>query len=227
MTSLYVPATHAAHANPSGPVYPMLHVQLVMSLLPLPEYVCAGQALHVASDVSPVSVLYLPCRHREQGAEPFSSLYLPLAQALQFCPSGAVYPALHMQTLLPLKASACMGHAVHVVSAASPVSALYLPLEHRRHALEPLTSLYFPLWHAEHSWPSGPVYPRLQVQFKMLLLPSSEYVWFGQVLHVASDTAATSVENVPWGHKAQASDPLTSLYRPAAQGWHGPPSGPE
>ena len=173
-------------------------MQWVILLLPLPEYVCAGQSLQVASDVSPVSVLYLPCGHREQGAEPFSSLYLPLAQALQFCPSGPVYPALHMQTLLPLKASACMGHLVHVVSAVSPVSALYLPLEHRRHALEPLTSLYFPLWHAEHSWPSGPAYPKLQVQLEMLLLPSPEYVRFGQARHVASDIAATLVENTPW-----------------------------
>ena len=38
LTSLYVPAIHAVHAKPSGPVYPLLQVQLVSSPLPAPEY---------------------------------------------------------------------------------------------------------------------------------------------------------------------------------------------
>ena len=73
-TSLYVPATHATHAEPSGPVYPTLQVQLVMMLLPGPEEALVGQALHVASDVSPVSALYFPIEHRRHALEPLKSL---------------------------------------------------------------------------------------------------------------------------------------------------------
>ena len=59
-TSLYVPAMHAAHCIPSGPVYPLLQVQLVSIELPSGEYVYAGHWLHVDSSISPVSVEYLP-----------------------------------------------------------------------------------------------------------------------------------------------------------------------
>ena len=72
-------------------------MQLTSMLLPSPEYVCAGQVMHVISDVSAVPFEYLPRPHSEQGAEPLTSLYLPLKHALQFCPSGPVYPALHVQ----------------------------------------------------------------------------------------------------------------------------------
>jgi hypothetical protein len=58
--SLKPPASHAVHTTPSGPVYPLLHIQFNRMLLPTPEYVCAGQSLHVASEISPVSVEYLP-----------------------------------------------------------------------------------------------------------------------------------------------------------------------
>ena len=56
-TSLYVPAMHAAHALPSGPVYPLLQVQLVSIELPPSVYVCMGHSLHV---VAASNVLYLP-----------------------------------------------------------------------------------------------------------------------------------------------------------------------
>ena len=42
LTSLYVPVMHALHAYPSGPVYPLLHVQLVSCRLPRPEKAPAG-----------------------------------------------------------------------------------------------------------------------------------------------------------------------------------------
>jgi hypothetical protein len=58
--SLKVPASHALHSTPSGLVYPLLHVQFSSALLPTPEYVCAGQSLHVASEILPVFVEYLP-----------------------------------------------------------------------------------------------------------------------------------------------------------------------
>ena len=61
-----------------------------MTRLPAPAKVWAGHARHVVSDIPPVSVLYLPCAHREQGADPLTSLYLPAAQAVQLWPSGPV-----------------------------------------------------------------------------------------------------------------------------------------
>ena len=72
-TSLYVPAMHAAHAAPSGPTYPLLQIQLVCCLLPIPEYVCAGQSMHVDSKLSAMAVLSLPFVHSVLGAEPFTS----------------------------------------------------------------------------------------------------------------------------------------------------------
>ena len=38
-TSLKLPASHASHSAPSGPLYPLLQVQLVSSPLPSGEYV--------------------------------------------------------------------------------------------------------------------------------------------------------------------------------------------
>jgi hypothetical protein len=75
LTVLKVPATHASHASPSSPVYPLLHVQLSARPLPSPEYVCIGQALHVASDVAAVAVEYLPRPHSEHAPDPFTPLY--------------------------------------------------------------------------------------------------------------------------------------------------------
>jgi hypothetical protein len=75
LTVLYLPATHASHASPSSPVYPLLHVQLSTRPLPSPEYVCIGQALHVASDVAAVAVEYLPRPHSEHAPDPFTPLY--------------------------------------------------------------------------------------------------------------------------------------------------------
>ena len=53
---LYMPATHATHAAPSGPVYPARHAQSVMLLLPEMERVCAGQVSHEPADVAPTAV---------------------------------------------------------------------------------------------------------------------------------------------------------------------------
>ena len=88
---------HDVQVAPSGPVNPLLHVQLVSTLLPAPEYVCAGHALHVASEIPAVAVLYLPREHSVQAVDPFTSLYDPVMHAVQVAPSGPVYPLLHVQ----------------------------------------------------------------------------------------------------------------------------------
>ena len=77
--------------------------------------------LHVASDVSPVSALYLPCGHMEQCADPVTSLYLPPAQAVHGSPSGPVYPRLQMHLRLEATESECMGQFVQLSSDVWPV----------------------------------------------------------------------------------------------------------
>jgi len=78
-TSLYVPAMHAEHAAPSGPVYPGLHSHVVWAALPAGESEFAGQASHVAA--------------------PDLSLYVPALHAVHDPPSGPVHPRLHVQSV--------------------------------------------------------------------------------------------------------------------------------
>lgn len=153
----------------------MLQMQPVTRLLPSPECESLGHSLHVAADVAPLAVEYLPPEHSEQAAEPSTCLYVPAKQALHSPPFGPQYPALQMQSLtllLPTGDEVCAGHDLQVASEISPVPAEYLPREHALHADEPTTSLYVPASQAPHARPSGPVYPRLQVQLVMTLLPS-------------------------------------------------------
>jgi hypothetical protein len=105
-TSLYVPASHAVHFVPSGPVYPWLHLQLVGSPLPAPEYVWDGQSTHAEPDVAEYvwdgqsihadpevaagDVLYFPGEHSSHAAEPLTDLYLPAPHVSHGPPSGPV-----------------------------------------------------------------------------------------------------------------------------------------
>ena len=78
VTDLYVPAGHAVHSPPSGPVYPVLHLQSVKALLPAGELEPVGQSEHCAL--------------------PVMSLYVPSTHAVQSLPLLSVYPALHLQS---------------------------------------------------------------------------------------------------------------------------------
>ena len=147
------PAKQALHSKPSGPVYPLLQVQLVSSPLPAPENACAGQSLHVDSEIWAVSAEYVPLEHRVHGAEPFTSLYVPAMHAAHCIPSGPVYPLLQVQLvscLLPIPEYVCGGHPLHVDSEIAAMAVLYLPCEHSEHGAEPMTSLYVPAMHAAH-----------------------------------------------------------------------------
>jgi hypothetical protein len=69
---LNVPAMHATHVPPSGPVYPMLHLQPV-TVLPLTEFECAGQLVQLLDPVcSPVTSVAVRARNP----------YVPAGQAL-------------------------------------------------------------------------------------------------------------------------------------------------
>ena len=114
--SLYVPALHARHASPFGPVYPWLHEQLTTLPLPAGEYVKEGQSAHVSAELCPVRSEYVPCTHGEHAIEPLTPLYVPTGQAEQTPPSSPVYPTLQMQLLLfllPGSEYANVGHIRH------------------------------------------------------------------------------------------------------------------
>jgi hypothetical protein len=59
LTVLYFPAAQAAHAPPSGPVYPEIHRQSARASLPLLEIVFIGHGTHCASCVAPMLVEYV------------------------------------------------------------------------------------------------------------------------------------------------------------------------
>ena len=166
-----VPAPHAAHGPPSGPVYPALHIQSIPASLPTALMEFAGQFTHAAL---PVSTLNFPATH-----------------AVHAPPSAPVKPAAHLQFVkasLPGGESEPAGHLAH---ASEPLFCLYTPAGHAVHgppsapeyprwhrhaaasvwavsacpelagqavqAAEPLFSLYAPAGHALHGPPSGPV----------------------------------------------------------------------
>ena len=121
---------HAAHCIPSGPVYPLLQVQLINIELPSAECVYAGHWLHVDSSISPVPVEYFPSEHCAHADDPFTSLYVPAIHAIHATPSGPVYPLLQVQLVsIELPSGECVyaGHSLHVDSSISPVSAEYFP----------------------------------------------------------------------------------------------------
>jgi len=89
--ALYLPASHATHASPSGPVKPALHVQAVEAVLPSGE-------------------LELD-KHAVQASLPAVSLYLPATHATHAPPSGPVYPALHLQKVASPLPGPDAGHA--------------------------------------------------------------------------------------------------------------------
>jgi len=77
--ALNVPAAHATHGPPFGPVYPGLHKQSPMLVLPNDEFAFAVQLVHAAL--------------------PFVGLYVPVGHIahwpLEAPKSSPVYPALH------------------------------------------------------------------------------------------------------------------------------------
>jgi hypothetical protein len=60
----------------------------------------------------------------------------------------------------------------------------------------------------------------------MPALPATEFEFPGQAPHAAADTAATDVLYKLSPHSVQAAEPIISLYFPAPQAVHVPPSGP-
>jgi hypothetical protein len=146
-TFLYLPATHAVHGPPFGPVDPVLQVQLVKASLPGGELEFDGQTLQVAV---PVNVLYFPATHAVHGP-----------------PFGPVDPVLQVQLVKPALPAGELefdGQALHVELFAVPTAAEYVPTPQSVQVAAPVNVLYFPATHAVHGPPSGPENPALQVQ---------------------------------------------------------------
>ena len=87
---------------------------------------------------------------------------------------------------------------------------------HGVHTLLPRLSLYVPASHSVHSCPGRPpppppVYPELQMQWCIELLPAGDEVSGGQAMQVELDICAVCVEYVLGGQGSQASEPLCGL----------------
>jgi hypothetical protein len=79
---LYVPAPHAAHVVPSLPVYPLLHLQSMASLLPGLDCMFVAHPKHVVIDTAAPSVEYLSATQFVHDAGPVASLNVPAKHAV-------------------------------------------------------------------------------------------------------------------------------------------------
>eukprot|EP00961_Rhodomonas_salina_P050516 678341-Rhodomonas_salina.2 len=126
-----------------------------MDTLPLEDIVLAGQKAHI------------------EPPEAFS------AHAKHAAPSAPVNPRSHTQSsiaALPTEDTALAGHCAHNVP---PVTFRYVPAAQSEHAPDPFTPLCLPTAHAEHADPSGPSYPKLQMQSTISSLLAGDIVFAG------------------------------------------------
>ena len=156
--SLYVPEEQATHSPPSGPVYPMLHRQFVMSPLHagaaefsghIVQFALASAAYCPASHISHVALLsaakaveYVPTEHLVQFAVPFDALYVPGRHALHWpfeAPvSGPVYPTLHAHPVVEFALKGALFKAQQSCIVVVPDRVLN-PAGHVVHMLDPLS----------------------------------------------------------------------------------------
>ena len=113
VTVLYLPAAHAEHRPPLGPVYPVLHAQSVCDPLPGPVNELAGHKLqlglpsgdhfpsghdkHVSLPVAPKFTEYKPSEQLEHAVRPSWLLNVPRPQIRQVyapAPAACAYPLL-------------------------------------------------------------------------------------------------------------------------------------
>jgi hypothetical protein len=157
VNALYFPATHAVHVPPSGPVHPVLQVQLVKVTLPTDELEFDGQAIQIEL----TALEYVPAPQSVHTADPVEDLYFPATHAVHEPPSGPVHPALQVQLVKEFEFDR---QTLHAELAEAPTALEYVPSEQSVHRDDPVNDLYFPATHAVHLPPFGPVHPALQVQ---------------------------------------------------------------
>jgi len=146
---LKVPAKQNAHGPPSGPEEPAGH--------------CTE---HWAGDVLPGWEV-VPKGH-EKHATSVMALNLLDSHIVQDPPAGPIYPASHVHAVEVVLCSGELEFAGHLLQAAAPVPALYVPM-----------------MHAVHVPHSSPENPALQVHFVTMLLPTGESECAGQLSQLA------------------------------------------
>ena len=97
--------------------------------------------------------------------------------------------------------------------------ALNFPRGHCEQGAEPIVSLNFPASHAMQGFPSGPVYPTMQVQLLRAPLAGADNAFSGHVAH----TEKPPVEYVSAAHVEQVASPWVPLNLPGSQAAHSPP----
>ena len=98
----------------------------------------------------------------------------------------------------------------HAVHAETPL-AEYVFAAHTSHAAVPDAFLNFPAAHAGHGPPFGPVYPGLQMQLVIMVLPTDEFELTGQLVHAALPFVCLYVpaaHMLHWPFEAPASGPV-------------------
>ncbi len=204
-----VPATHGAHGPPFGPDEPVLQVQATDAELEAGELELVVQLLHNDTEVAPDLVEYFPVEQLVHAALPSPTLYFPRTHSEHGPPSGPVAPDTQLQAVTTELLLGDVEPTGHVVHAALPV----MPL-------------YFPASHVLHTPPSRPVYPAMHVHPVIAELALGELEPVGHARHVVAAVAASVVENVPDEQLVHLALPIPTLYFPATQVEHGPPSGP-
>ena len=195
---LYFPATQAIHEPPSGPVNPILQMQLESAALPLGELVSLGQTRHVVSSGAPVLVEYFPAPqlvHTALEVAPVLVKYLPAPQSVHTALEDA--PVLVEYFPAP--------QSVHTALEVAPVLVEYFPAPQSVHATLPLIVLYLPAAHSVQMPSSGPVYPALHFMMSRQLLSA----------------VLPAKDVLPRGHEVHAALPRTLLYVPAAHSVQG------
>lgn len=119
--------------------------------------------------------------------------------------------------------TALVGQPVHVEAAVAPKAAEYVFRLQSVHDAAPVTALYFPATQVVQVPPLGPVYPRLQRQSEIAVIPVVEVtVLVGQPVHVEAAVAPTAAEYVPKPQCVHAEAPASVEYVPAPQLVHTP-----
>ena len=207
---LNVPAAHGAHATPSEPVEPALHVQSTRA--PLAAGACepVGHNVHAEAAV----VEYLPATQSLHAVPPGAALYVPEPQVVHArAPTRLLYvPGRHnvhaeaaVMEYLP---------AIQSLHAVPPDAALYVPGSQVVHARAPTRLLYVPAAHVTHASPLEPADPVLHVQLTRAPLASGACEPVGHDLHT-SDVAPVAVEYVPAEQSLHVAPAGATLYLPA------------
>ena len=165
------------HVPPSGPKVPGLHLHSKREELLAGDDDNAGQLRQAKDEEAPTAAEYLPASQSWHGSDPLTVLYLPAAHTEQGPPSFPVAPALHVQDdtlLLAGGESESDGHVLHDDSADAPDLVEYLPDPQLLHGALPAFILYLPASHSLQGPPSLPVAPALHVQADLLSLADGD-----------------------------------------------------